>query len=210
MSIFKKRKSMVWNMLAINEEFVSVQGEGKNTGVLQYFVRTQGCAVGCYFCDTKYTWKESDAITDEYDIVKRVLESGANWCCITGGEPLEQDIGKLIYLLNFNNIKTQIETSGMYYSPIVAKIAWVCCSPKMLYSKKKFEDKILEDTDEVKCVVTNEKDLDFYLDYFKDFKGDKVFQPVDSDKKKISKMIVDRKLNDWKVMIQQHVIMELR
>ena len=98
----------------------------------------------------------------------------------------------------------------MYYHPVVAKMDWVCCSPKMLYSKKKFEDKILEDTDEVKCVVTNEKDLDFYLDYFKDFKGEKVFQPVDSDKKKISRMIAGRKLNDWKVQIQQHVIMELR
>ena len=210
MSISKKPKSMVWNMLAINEEFISIQGEGKNTGVLQYFVRTQGCAVGCYFCDTKYTWKESEAITKEEDIVKRVVESKVEWCCITGGEPLEQDLTRLVEMLRHRGIKTQIETSGMYYSPIVKEIDWVCCSPKMLYSKMKFEDKILEDTHEVKCVVTNEKDLDFYLDYFKDFKGEKVFQPVDSDKKKVSKMIADRQLNDWKVQIQQHVIMQLR
>ena len=65
MSISKKLTSMVWNMLAINEEFYSVQGEGANTGVLQYFVRTQGCAVGCYFCDTKYTWKASEATVKE-------------------------------------------------------------------------------------------------------------------------------------------------
>ena len=210
MSISKKPKSMVWNMLAINEEFISIQGEGKNTGVLQYFIRTQGCAVGCYFCDTKYTWRPQDAITKEADIVKRAEQSGAEWVCITGGEPLEQDLSQLVIMLKHRGFFVQIETSGMYYHPIVKKMDWVCCSPKMLYSKKKFEDKILEDTHEVKCVVTNEKDLDFYLDYFKDFKGEKVFQPVDSDKKKVSKMIADRKLNDWKVQIQQHVIMQIR
>jgi organic radical activating enzyme len=197
-------------MLAINEEFVSIQGEGYNVGVLQYFIRTQGCAVGCYFCDTKYTWKEEDAITKEEDIVKRVVDSGVEWACITGGEPLEQDISRLVEMLYHRGIKTQIETSGMYYSDVVKKIDWVCCSPKMLYSKKEFQDSILEDTDEVKCVVTNEEDLNFYLDYFKNYTGHKVFQPVASDKTKVAKMIADRRLKDWRVQIQEHEVLGLR
>ena len=210
MSIFKKLTSMEWNMLAINEEFYSVQGEGENTGVMQYFVRTQGCAVGCYFCDTKYTWKEKDATTKEEDIVERAKEHNAKWVCITGGEPLEQDLTKLVRLLEQNGIKTQIETSGMYYSPIVKEIDWVCCSPKMLYSKMNFSDQILEDTHEVKCVVTNEKDLKFYVGYFNNFKGVKTFQPVDSDIIRITKMITKHNLSDWKIMIQQHKILEMR
>jgi len=197
-------------MLAINEEFLSVQGEGKNTGVLQYFIRTQGCAVGCYFCDTKYTWRPEDAITKEVDIVKRVVESGAEWACITGGEPLEQDITRLVDMLKHRGIKTQIETSGMYYSDVVKKIDWVCCSPKMLYSKMKFEDSILEHTHEVKCVVTNEEDLVYYKNFFKSFKGVKTLQPVDSDIKKMADMIISHKLTDWNLMIQQHKILELR
>jgi organic radical activating enzyme len=197
-------------MLAINEEFVSIQGEGYNVGVLQYFIRTQGCAVGCYFCDTKYTWKQSEAITKEEDIVKRVVDSGVEWACITGGEPLEQDITRLVEMLNHRGIKTQIETSGMYYSDIVKKIDWVCCSPKMLYSKKNFQDDILQYTDEVKCVVTNKKDLDFYLDYFKDYDGHKVFQPVAEDKTNMAQMIADRKIKDWRVQIQEHEVLGLR
>ena len=210
MSISKKLTSMVWNMLAINEEFYSVQGEGKNTGVLQYFVRTQGCAVGCYFCDTKYTWKESDATVKEEDIVKRAKQHNAKWVCITGGEPLEQDLTKLVTLLKQNGIKTQLETSGMYYSPIVKEMDWVCCSPKMLYSKKKYDDRITDDTHEVKCVVTDEKELKFYVGYFIHFEGVKTFQPVDSDIAKISKMILKHNLTDWNIMLQQHKVLELR
>ena len=197
-------------MLAINEEFLSVQGEGKNTGVLQYFVRSQGCAVGCYFCDTKYTWRPQDAITKEADIVKRVEQSGAEWVCITGGEPLEQDLSKLVIMLKHRGINIQIETSGMYYDPIVKKMDWVCCSPKMLYSKKKYDDRITDDTHEVKCVVTDEKELKFYVGYFIHFKGVKTFQPVDSDIAKISKMILKHNLTDWNIMLQQHKVLELR
>ena len=197
-------------MLAINEEFLSVQGEGKDTGVLQYFIRTQGCGVGCYFCDTKYTWKEEEAIVKEEDIVKRVIDSGAEWACLTGGEPLEQDMTRLVEMLKHRGIKTQIETSGMYYSQILEKIDWVCCSPKMLYSKKPFDDKVIKHTHEVKCVVTSEKDLKFYIDYFKDFTGVKTLQPVAEDIKKMSDMIISHKLTDWNLMIQQHKVLELR
>ena len=206
----RKLTNTVWNLLAINEEFLSVQGEGKNTGVLQYFIRTQGCAVGCYFCDTKYTWRPQDAITKEADIVKRAEQSGADWVCITGGEPLEQDLSQLVIMLKHRGFFVQIETSGMYYHPIVKKMDWVCCSPKMLYSKMDFKKEILEDTHEVKCVVTNEKDLKYYMDYFKDYDGVKTLQPVDSDIGKISEMILKYKLTDWNIMLQQHKVMKLR
>ncbi len=40
----------------INEFFCSIQGEAFYTGTPSFFIRFQGCPVGCNFCDTKYTW----------------------------------------------------------------------------------------------------------------------------------------------------------
>ena len=79
-----------------------------------------------------------------------------------------------------------------------------------LNSKKKYDDRITDDTHEVKCVVTNEKELKFYVGYFIHFKGVKTFQPVDSDITNISKMILKHNLTDWNIMLQQHKVLELR
>src|SRR4051794_25490444 len=41
---------------AVNEVFESIQGEARHAGTPSVFVRLQGCAVGCPWCDTKHTW----------------------------------------------------------------------------------------------------------------------------------------------------------
>lgn len=201
---------MVWNMLAINEEFLSYQGEGQNVGKLQYFIRTQGCSVGCYFCDTKHSWKEEDATTKEEDIVARVIASGAEWACITGGEPLEQDLTSLVNLLKINGIKIQIETSGMFYNPIIKEMDWVCCSPKTLFSKTEYKKEFDIMSHEMKCVVTSKEDIEFYQTKYEDFGGVKTFQPVDNNEIEITKILLDKALPDWRVMTQQHKILDLR
>ncbi len=40
----------------VNEMFQSIQGEARHAGTPSVFVRLQGCAVGCPWCDTKHTW----------------------------------------------------------------------------------------------------------------------------------------------------------
>lgn len=40
----------------VAEVFDTIQGEATFTGTPSWFVRLQGCDVGCPFCDTKYTW----------------------------------------------------------------------------------------------------------------------------------------------------------
>lgn len=199
-------------MLAINEEFESYQGEGTLTGKRMYFVRTQGCAVGCYFCDTKYTWKEEDAVTKEEDIVERVKASGVEWCCITGGEPLEQDITKLINLLHEAQILVQIETSGMYFNEALALIDHVVVSPKDLFSKKKPVDEVSKYADEVKCVITKEEDIDYYIKKYENFIGVKIFQPVDSNPE-IAELVLKRNAKEvtpWLLMSQQQKVLNLR
>ena len=38
-------------LLRINEIYVSLQGEGRHSGVPFVFVRTTGCALRCVWCD---------------------------------------------------------------------------------------------------------------------------------------------------------------
>lgn len=42
--------------MGINEIFYTIQGEARFTGTPSVFIRTQGCDVGCPWCDTKHTW----------------------------------------------------------------------------------------------------------------------------------------------------------
>ena len=108
-------------------------------GTKMYFVRTQGCSVGCHFCDTKYTWTKDQQTTDEMDIIKRAKKSGVKWVCITGGEPLEQDLALLTVYLKANGFKIQIETSGMFYQSYLKRVDWITVSPKNLFAKKGVE-----------------------------------------------------------------------
>jgi len=179
-----------------------------------YFVRTQGCGVGCYFCDTKYTWKKGEDTTDEYDIIRRANKTQAQWICITGGEPLEQDITDLVHLAHDSNYQVQLETSGMYYNPIVKKIDWVCVSPKNLFANKgiTFAGEILNNTHELKCVITKESDIQFYMDQFREYHGLKTFQPMDNkpDLAEYLLSLSGPKIAEWRLMCQQHKIMNLR
>jgi organic radical activating enzyme len=198
------------DLLAINEEFYSIQGEGLHTGVPMYFIRTQGCEVGCYFCDTKYTWRPEDQVTKEEDIVKRAYETGARWACITGGEPMEQDLKLLIETLRDHDIKSHIETSGTEYYPL--SLNWICLSPKDLFSKKKTLPIYKEIANEIKCVVTKLSDVDYYLsNYHSNIDPPFILNMVDNDTKLIPKVL--EKIKDTpnvRIMMQQHKVMNLR
>lgn len=80
------------NLLAVNEVFTSIQGEGPRAGQRSYFVRLQGCPVKCSWCDTKYTW-HPDHITQPVKmsldaVQENLLASKAQVMVLTGGEPL--------------------------------------------------------------------------------------------------------------------------
>lgn len=202
-------------MLAINEEFTSFQGEGVNTGTKMYFVRLQGCSVGCYFCDTKHTWRPHEATTDEGDIVQRAAETDCLWVCITGGEPLEQDLTKLVHLLHVKGFKIAIETSGMFYHDIIASIDHVTLSPKTLFAKKgmKLNRDTVNKATEIKCVVTKESDADHYMEYFNTMRWGrslkKFLVPVDNDGK-LAEMLLHKDIGSWKVTGQQQKLLQLR
>ncbi len=75
--------------LRIAELFESRQGEGRWAGTPSLFIRTTGCNLRCWFCDTPYTsWRPEGVHLTLPDILDRVLSSDCEHVVITGGEPL--------------------------------------------------------------------------------------------------------------------------
>ena len=134
---------------AVNEVFESIQGEARHAGTPSVFVRLQGCAVGCPWCDTKHTWavdpaqevgleqmlaKEADAATfarmSQAHLLSVVGRFNARHVVITGGEPCSYDLRSLTENLTRVGRSVQIETSGT--QPVrVAPETWVTVSPKL-------------------------------------------------------------------------------
>lgn len=170
------------NTLNISEIFYSIQGEGVWTGTPMVFVRLAGCSMGCDFCDTKYSWNNGQEMIVE-KILGEIKEFKSNRVCITGGEPLEQDVSTLIFILNEAGYKTHLETNGAWKIP--GGFDWITVSPK--------KDVLFENlfrADEIKCVITCEKDLFKYLYYRTMSLKNLFFVPVDNNVL-IANMIVD-------------------
>ncbi len=111
-------------MLKVTETFMSYQGEGPNTGKKTFFIRLAGCNMACKWCDTKYSWNTEDAtIVTGNSLVASIEDlidaEGINNVCITGGEPLLQqlDMGfiRLIQAVHSKGINIEIETNGTVF-----------------------------------------------------------------------------------------------
>jgi len=117
--------------LKIREIFWSAQGEGSRVGFSTIFIRLSGCFLRCPFCDTKDSWREGTEMTVA-EILTRVdalrSEKPYSQIVITGGEPLEQDLGELAAALTGKKLPLAIETNGMHFQDL--PIAWWSVSPK--------------------------------------------------------------------------------
>ena len=150
----------------------------------------------------------------EEDIIYRVIDSKVpSWICVTGGEPYEQNLSKLVDLAHNSGFRIHVETSGTEYQDI--PIDWICLSPKDLFSKKKTKQEFKDLAHEIKCVVTKESDIDYYLEqYYKPYCSEEkpfIIQMVDNNTS-LLKMVMDKTLGlpFTRVMLQQHKVMELR
>lgn len=100
------------NSIRIHEIFFSIQGESSWAGQPTVFIRTTGCHLRCTYCDTKHAYYEgSDRTID--DILAEVERYGAQYVCVTGGEPLLQPpVYELLKRLCDNGLHVSLETSG--------------------------------------------------------------------------------------------------
>jgi 7-carboxy-7-deazaguanine synthase len=118
--------------LPINELFYSLQGEGKLAGVPTVFVRTSGCNLRCWFCDSYHTsWEPTHAGMSIDDIVDEVrTHTEADHVVLTGGEPLIHDQSvTLIEELDDLGYHTTVETNGTIYRDAPIDLASI--SPKL-------------------------------------------------------------------------------
>lgn len=126
----------------VNEQFLSIQGEGVLAGTLSTFIRLQGCPVGCSWCDsgpltesmpdrsngqTRNTWGAGGVAMTVEEIMASVATKHV---VITGGEPILYNLDELIGALRRNKNTIQIETSG--YCDFKGSLLpdWITWSPK--------------------------------------------------------------------------------
>lgn len=195
------------------EIFPSIQGEGLRQGEATLFVRLSGCNLKCSFCDTKYAWKEGK----DYSPVQ-VLEEikklrgrfPARWVCITGGEPLLQDITDLVQGLKEENFRIQVETNATVYRQL--PVDWYTISPKP--EKYFFRPEYREQAKEVKLIVTKSLDFEVVRTLRKAFpsKTPLLLQPQSNRKWsmdlafKILKQAVKDNLDNVRLSLQLHKI----
>lgn len=115
----------------VSETFQSRQGEGKLTGVLSFFIRTSGCNLRCWFCDTPYaSWKPSGESINIDRLVEMSLAAEGNHVVITGGEPLlAAHFEELVKALQSAGLHVTIETAGTIAKPTRCDL--LSLSPKL-------------------------------------------------------------------------------
>lgn len=121
--------------LPINELFCSLQGEGNFSGIPSIFVRTSGCNLRCWFCDSYHTsWEPTGAWLSIDDIIDEVLSyEQADHVVFTGGEPMihEESVTLLDELADYG-YHTTVETNGTIYREAAIDLASI--SPKLASS----------------------------------------------------------------------------
>lgn len=120
--------------MRIAELYRSLQGEGRLTGVDSVFVRTSGCNLRCWFCDTPFTsWSPEGDDLPVDEIGDRILALDAQHVVLTGGEPmLFAEMLPLCERLRAEGRHITIETAGTLYQTLACDLMSI--SPKFASS----------------------------------------------------------------------------
>jgi 7-carboxy-7-deazaguanine synthase (Cx14CxxC type) len=132
---------------AVKECFLTLQGEGMQTGSRAVFLRFAGCNLWsgreqdrgmaeCRFCDTDFVGTDGEgggkfASAEELAAhVEALWGSGSEQrlVVITGGEPMLQLDDALVDALHSRGFRVAVETNGTLSA--IAGLDWICVSPK--------------------------------------------------------------------------------
>jgi len=132
---------------AVKECFLTLQGEGVQTGSRAVFLRFAGCnlwsgreadraTAQCNFCDTDFvgTDGEGGGKFASADALAAHVEglwgagAGQRLVVITGGEPMLQLDEALVDALHARGFRVAVETNGTL--PATPGLDWICVSPK--------------------------------------------------------------------------------
>ena len=206
---------------AVKECFLTLQGEGLQTGRRAVFLRFAGCnlwsgrerdraAAQCNFCDTDFVGTDGEGggkFADAQALADRVLEiwgEGAEnrLTVITGGEPMLQLDRALVDALHERDFRVAVESNGTF--PAVGGIDWLCVSPKA------GTEVVQRRGDELKLVWPQEGIEPARLEGW-DFRNFLV-QPMDCDAREEAldaaiRLVMDRPR--WRLSLQTHKVVGL-
>lgn len=213
-------------MFNIIEKFISIDGEGYTQGELSTFIRFCGCNLRCLWCDTKYSFCESEIkeVLSEEEIYQFIKSNNTINVTLTGGEPLiQKDILSLLKLLdNDKKLRISIETNGSISIKkfkdnlscenisfiLDFKLPSSAMTEKMDFSNFNYVCK----NDVYKFVIADEKDLIYAYDIINKYnlcnKCRIIFSPVFGNIKleKIVDFMKSKNLNKVKLQVQLHKI----
>jgi 7-carboxy-7-deazaguanine synthase (Cx14CxxC type) len=132
---------------AVKECFLTLQGEGVQSGSRAVFLRFAGCnlwsgreqdraTAQCRFCDTDFVgtdgenggkFASAEALSDQVAATWGPT-MGERLVVITGGEPMLQLDRELIDALHAQRFRVAVESNGTL--PAIEGIDWLCVSPK--------------------------------------------------------------------------------
>lgn len=210
---------------AVKESFLTLQGEGVNSGRRAVFVRFAGCnlwsgrevdraSAVCRFCDTDFVGTDGDgggrfadagALTGA---VERLwgASTESRFVVLTGGEPMLQVDGPLLDALHARGFAVAMESNGTIAAH--PAIDWVCISPKS------GSDVVQRSGDELKLVWPQDGiDLDALEGW--DFVH-RLVQPMDLGDAETNRrsaeaamaLVMERPA--WRLSLQTHKLLGLR
>jgi 7-carboxy-7-deazaguanine synthase len=163
--------------LAVNEVYLSLQGESTFAGLPCVFVRLTGCNLRCSYCDTVYAFNQGTRMTLD-EVAAEVGRLAAPYRAtpgpdplplveLTGGEPLLQPHSlALMARLCDAGYTVLLETSGaLDVQPVdrrVRRIVDLKCPASGECGANRWENlPHLRGTDEIKFVIASREDYDW-------------------------------------------------
>lgn len=132
---------------SVKESFLTLQGEGAQSGRRAVFLRFAGCnlwtgreadraTADCRFCDTDFVGTDGEgggkfaSAESLADAVERLWggDRDERLVVVTGGEPMLQLDAALVEALHACRFEVAAESNGTL--PAVAGLDWLCISPK--------------------------------------------------------------------------------
>jgi len=137
----------------------------------------------------------------------------SQWICLTGGEPLFQDITSLTQRLKADKWNIQVETNGIFYQTL--PVDWYTVSPKP--EKYFVHAQYLGSAKEVKLVITRELEIETIKNIREKFPNRiPLFLQAQSNLKwsldrgiELVEHATDENLNNIRLSVQLHKILGL-
>lgn len=206
---------------AVKECFLTLQGEGVQSGSRAVFLRFAGCnlwsgreqdreAAQCNFCDTDFVGTDGEGGGKFGDATRLADHVLATWgegedrrlVVITGGEPMLQLDPALVDALHDRGFRVAVESNGTLSA--VGGIDWLCISPKA------GTEVVQRSGDELKLVWPQEGVDPATLEGW-DF-GNFLIQPMDCEAREEAleaaiRLVMERPR--WRLSLQTHKLIGL-